>query len=364
MSNPSLVLNKIDDITFEELPAPKIESPNDVLVEVKKTGICGSDIHYYAHGRIGDFVLTKPMVLGHESAGTVVEVGSAVTKVKVGDNVAIEPGVPSRLSVEYKRGQYNLCPHMCFAATPNSTEGEPNPPGTLCRLYRSPEDFLVPLPDTVSLELGAMVEPLSVGVHACRQAKVQLGDNVVVFGAGPVGLLAAAVATTIGAKKVMVVDVFDTKLETALKVGVANAKFNSRTGDFHALREAFGAPINVVLECTGAEPCINMGIKCLSAGGRYTQVGNASGDVKFPIIDFATRELTMYGSFRYGVGDYQMAVDILEKNYRQGRDKAPINFEALITNRFSWDDAIKAYDYVRAGHPGTIKAIIDGPGSQ
>ena len=131
MSNPSLVLNKIDDITFEKYDSPKIEQDNEVLVEVKKTGICGSDIHYYAHGKIGTFVLTKPMVLGHESAGIVVEVGKKVSTLKVGDRVAIEPGVPSRFSDEYKSGRYNLCPHMCFAATPNLTEGEPNPPGTL-----------------------------------------------------------------------------------------------------------------------------------------------------------------------------------------------------------------------------------------
>lgn len=127
MKNPSLVLNKIDDILFEEFEAPTVEEPHDVIVEVKKTGICGSDIHYYAHGKIGDFVLTKPMVLGHESAGVVSQVGPGVTSVKVGDRVAIEPGVPSRLSNEYKTGKYNLCPHMVFAATPESDPAKKNP---------------------------------------------------------------------------------------------------------------------------------------------------------------------------------------------------------------------------------------------
>lgn len=358
MLNPSLVLNKIDDITFEQLPLPTIDEDHEVLIEVKKTGICGLDIHYYAHGKIGDFVLTKPMVLGHESSGVVVEVGSKVTKVKVGDRVAIEPGVPLRLLNEYKLGHYNLCPHMVFAATPNSNEGEPNPPGTLCKLYKSPEDFLVPLPEQVSLELGAMVEPLSVGVHACRQAKLAFADKVVVFGAGPVGLLTAAVATVMGAAKVMVVDIFDSKLQVAKEIGAATHTFNSKLGDYKVLQAEFGDLIDVVLECTGAEPCIQTGIKACRAGGRYVQVGNAAGDVKFPIIDFATRELTMFGSFRYGVGDYQMAVDILDKNY-QG--KPIVDFERLITNRFKFNEAKEAYDYVRAGHSDTIKAIIDGP---
>lgn len=361
MLNPSLVLNKIDDVLFQDLESPKLENPTDVLVQVKKTGICGSDIHYYAHGKIGNFVLTKPMVLGHELSGVVVEVGPAVTKVKVGDRVAIEPGVPLRLSQEYKLGHYNLDPDMVFAATPNSTPGEPNPPGTLCKWYKLPEDFLVPLPDQVLLELGAMVEPLSVGVHACRQGKLAFADSVVVFGAGPVGLLTAAAATIIGASKVMVVDVFDLKLEVAKKIGVATHTFNSKLGDHAALVAQFGSDADVVFECTGAAPCVAMGVKVCKSGGRYVQVGNALGDVPFPIVDFATRELTMYGCFRYGVGDYQMSVDILAQNYANGRENARVDFEALVTDRFRWEDAIKAYDHVRAGGAGTIKTIIDGP---
>lgn len=361
MSNPSLVLNKIDDISFEEYPAPEITAPHEVLVEVKKTGICGSDIHYYAHGKIGDFVLTKPMVLGHESSGIVTKVGSAVTLVKVGDKVAIEPGVPSRLSDEYKAGKYNLCPHMAFAATPNSKEGEPNPPGTLCKYYKSPEDFLVKLPDHVSLELGAMVEPLTVGVHASRLASVTFGDHVVVFGAGPVGLLAAAVARKFGAASVTIVDVFDTKLDMAKSIGAATHIFNSKTST-KLLSEALpaGSRPDVVLECTGAEVCIQQGVLALKPSGRFVQVGNAGAYVKFPITEFATKELTLFGSFRYGYNDYKTSVSILDENYKNGKENALIDFEALITHRFAFKDAIKAYDTVRAGS-GAVKCIIDGP---
>lgn len=360
MSNPSLVLNKVDDITFEKLDSPKIEQPTDVIVEVKKTGICGSDIHYYAHGKIGNFVLTKPMVLGHESSGIVSSVGPGVTNLKVGDKVAIEPGVPSRFSDEYKSGKYNLCPHMCFAATPNSNEGEPNPPGTLCKYYKSPEDFLVKLPDHVSLELGAMVEPMSVGVHSSKLANVRFGDYVVVFGAGPVGLLAAAVSRTFGAAGVLVVDVFDDKLDMALKMGAATHTFNSKKGGAKELIKAFGGNSpNVVLECTGAEPCIQLGVEVVAAGGTMVQVGNASGLIKVPITDLVTKEAKLLGSFRYAYHDYKTSVEILDKNYKNGKDKALIDFEMLITHRYSFADAIKAYDVVRAGGP--VKCIIDGP---
>lgn len=361
VANPSLVLNKIDDITFETHEAPEIVEPTDVIVEVKKTGICGSDIHYYAHGKIGPFILTKPMVLGHESAGIVSKVGPKVTTLKVGDKVAIEPGVPSRFSDEYKSGKYNLCPHMCFAATPNPDENIPNPPGTLCKYFKSPEDFLVKLPDHVSLELGAMVEPLSVGVHACKLGSVKFGDKVAVFGAGPVGLLTAATATAMGASKVIIVDIFDNKLQMAKDIGAATHTFNSKTGDYEALIKAFdGFKPNVILECTGAEPCINMGVLACAPGGRFVQVGNAGASVKFPITEFATKELTLFGSFRYDYGDYKTAVGIFDKNYENGKDKAPIDFEQLITHRFKFEDAIKAYDLVRGGN-GAVKVLIDGP---
>ncbi|CAI4718600.1 ALS_1a_G0044760.mRNA.1.CDS.1 [Saccharomyces cerevisiae] len=181
VSNPAVVLEKVGDIAIEQRPIPTIKDPHYVKLAIKATGICGSDIHYYRSGGIGKYILKAPMVLGHESSGQVVEVGDAVTRVKVGDRVAIEPGVPSRYSDETKEGRYNLCPHMAFAATPPID-------GTLVKYYLSPEDFLVKLPEGVSYEEGACVEPLSVGVHSNKLAGVRFGTKVVVFGAGPVGL--------------------------------------------------------------------------------------------------------------------------------------------------------------------------------
>lgn len=360
-ANPSLVLNKINDISFESYKVPEITDSNDVIVEVKKTGICGSDIHYYTHGAIGNFVLKKPMVLGHESSGIVSAVGKGVTSLKVGDKVAIEPGVPSRLSDAYKSGHYNICPHMVFAATPNSEEGGENPPGTLCKYYKSPEDFLVKLPEHVSLELGALVEPLTVGVHAAKLASIKFGENVVVFGAGPVGLLAASVAKKFGAFRVMVVDVFDEKLEMAKKIGVATHTFNSKSGNGDTLIAALDN-INpeVVMECSGAGPCIQTAVEILQAGGRYVQIGNCAKPVSFPMTEFITKELTLFGSFRYGFNDYKTSVAILDENYKNGKENAAIDYESLITHRFKFEDAVDAYDLVKGGN-GCVKCIISGP---
>ncbi|KAK7681165.1 Endo-1,4-beta-xylanase 2 [Cerrena zonata] len=281
------------------------------------------------------------MVLGHESSGVVSSIGDAVTSVKVGDRVAIEPGVPSRLSDEYKGGKYNLCPHMVFAATPNSVEGEPNPPGTL--------------------ELGALVEPLTVGVHAAKLASIRFRDIVVVFGAGPVGLLAASVAKLFGASEILIVDIADDKLQLAQKIGVADFIFNSKTGGGASdLIKAFNGKVpTVVLECTGAPPCIKLAVEILKPGGRMVQIGNAGGDVQFPITEFATKELTLFGSFRYGFEDYKTAVAILDENYKNGKEHAPVDYESLITHRYKFKDAVAAYDFVKTG--GAVKCIIDGP---
>jgi D-xylulose reductase len=190
--NLSFILNKPFDVKFEKRPKPTLASPHDVLVAVNYTGICGSDVHYWVEGRIGSFVVENPMVLGHESSGTVTQVGDAVKSVKVGDRVALEPGTPCRRCTPCLSGHYNLCDEMKFAATPPYD-------GTLTGFWASPEDFCYKLPDHVTLQEGALVEPLAVAVHIVKQAEIKPGQTVVVMGAGPVGLLCCAVAKAYGA---------------------------------------------------------------------------------------------------------------------------------------------------------------------
>ncbi|XP_050744591.1 sorbitol dehydrogenase isoform X3 [Drosophila biarmipes] len=179
--NLTAVLHGIEDMRLEQRPIPEI-ADDEVLLAMDSVGICGSDVHYLAHGRIGDFVLTKPMVIGHESAGVVTKLGKKVTTLKVGDRVAIEPGVPCRYCAHCKEGKYNLCPGMVFCATPPYD-------GNLTRYYKHPADFCFKLPDHVTMEEGALLEPLSVGVHACKRAEVTLGSKVLILGAGPIGLV-------------------------------------------------------------------------------------------------------------------------------------------------------------------------------
>ncbi|KAK9862916.1 hypothetical protein WJX84_008576, partial [Apatococcus fuscideae] len=180
--NPAAVLHGVNDLRFEDVPMPDRLTDGYVRVEMKAVGICGSDVHYWKKGRIADFVVTGPMVIGHESAGTVVELGPGVTTLKIGDRVAVEPGVPCWHNKASREGRYNLCPDIRFFATPPHH-------GSLAQYVDHPADFCFPLAPNLTHEEGAMAEPLSVGVHACRRAGVCPGKNVAIIGAGPIGLI-------------------------------------------------------------------------------------------------------------------------------------------------------------------------------
>ncbi|KAK8374803.1 hypothetical protein O3P69_015526 [Scylla paramamosain] len=194
--NLSAVLYAKNDLRMENRLIPE-PGPNEVLLHMSCVGICGSDVSYLKRGAIGDFIVKAPMVLGHESSGVVAKCGSNVKNLKPGDRVAIEPGVPCRMCNFCKSGKYNLCPDVVFCATPPYD-------GSLCRYYKHAADFCFKLPDHVSLEEGAILEPLSVGVHACRRAGVTMGSNVLVLGAGPIGLVSLLTAKAMGASQICV----------------------------------------------------------------------------------------------------------------------------------------------------------------
>ncbi|RWS28433.1 sorbitol dehydrogenase-like protein [Leptotrombidium deliense] len=195
--NLSAVLMKKDVLLLQQMPLPENPKNDEVLLATHTVGICGSDVHYWTHGRIGNFVVEKPMILGHETSATVVAVGENVKHLKPGDRVATEPGVPCRQCNFCKEGKYNLCENIFFFATPPDD-------GTLTRFFKHPADFCFKLPDHVSYEEGALLEPLSVGVHACKRAGVTVGSDVLVCGAGPIGLVTMLTAKAFGARKVCI----------------------------------------------------------------------------------------------------------------------------------------------------------------
>lgn len=288
------------------------------------------------------------MVLGHESSGIITAVGDKVSSVKVGDRVAMEPGIPCRRCVRCKDGKYNLCVDMRFAATPPID-------GTLAKYYSLPEDFCYKLPESVSLEEGALMEPLAVAVHITRQASVKPGQSVVVFGAGPIGLLCSTVAKAYGADKIVVVDINEERLKFAKQYAATHTVVSQReSAPDSAARITkdgdLGLGADIAIDASGAEPCIQAGIHVLRTGGTYVQAGMGKSDITFPIGAMGAKELNVKGSFRYNSGDYSTAVGLVTS----GR----VSVKELVTGRVKFTDAESAFQDVKAAKG--IKILIEG----
>ncbi|KAH7882026.1 xylitol dehydrogenase [Phlebopus sp. FC_14] len=367
--NKSFLLKKVNEVSFEQRPIPEI-GPHDVLVQVKKTGICGSDIHYLVHGRIGDYALAEgsDMVLGHESSGVVDTVGSAVTHLKPGDRVAVEPGATCRKCEACKEGRYQLCPEVKFAATPPYD-------GTLCRYYAVPADLAYPLPPHLTLEDGAMMEPLSVAVHAVSKlGGFQPNQSIAVFGCGPVGILCMAVAKALGAARVIAVDIVPGRLEFAKSYAATDTflpppmekdesriayskRFSLAMKEQLDITERGTKSIHLVIDASGAEVSIQTGLRIVKIGGTYVQVGMGAPDITIDMSVVLSKELLMRGSFRYGPGDYPLAIALVA----QGK----VDLKPLVSHRFSFEDARLAFETTKSGKSsdgkGVIKTIISGP---
>lgn len=306
-------------------------------------------IHYWQRGRIGQFILNHPIILGHESSGIVTRLGSKVTTLQEGDRVALEPGVPCRRCMICKTGKYNLCGDIAFAATPPYD-------GTLTRYFSLPEDYCYKLPPNVTLEEGALVEPLSVAVHLVRQGGVQPGHSIVVFGAGPIGTLCAAVAKAFGSTQVTVVDIQPQKLQF-LQSYIAASVFlptKNATAVENAARlrqeNDLGNGADVVIDASGAEASVHTGIHVLRAGGTFVQGGMGKEEISIPITAACTKELNIRGSFRYAAGDYNLAIELIATG--------KVKVEDLITKIVQFEQAHCAFEEVKAGHG--IKTLIAG----
>src|SRR5439155_18454757 len=317
-SNRAAVLHAPGDLRVEDRAVPE-PGPREVLVEIAAVGVCGSDIHYYEHGRIGAHVVEAPMILGHESAGRVAAVGSGVTKHRVGDRVTLEPGVPCGRCRECRAGRYNLCRDVRFFATPPID-------GAFANYVTIHEDFAFALPDSVSDDAGALMEPLSVGVWACQKANVGAGDRVLVTGAGPIGLLAAQCARAFGATEITVTDVNDRRL--------AVAERTCATRTINVAGESLddsGLEVDALLECSGHPASLKTGIAALRPAGTAVLVGmgpEEEGVVPLSLIQ--TRELWLTGTFRYA-NTYPTAIALAAN----GR----VDLEAIITGHYALDQA-------------------------
>ncbi|KAH7046647.1 chaperonin 10-like protein [Macrophomina phaseolina] len=359
--NPSLLLYNPHDARLENRPVPQPSDPHDVLVRIAYVGCCGSDVHFWHHGGMTRKVSpAAPIVMGHEASGTVAAVGPSVTTLRPGDAVAIEPGYPCRRCGSCKSGRYNLCRAMRFAAAPGGVASGVDKVathGTLCKYFRIPDDFCYKLGGGVGLDEAVLVEPLAVAVHATRLADVRSGQRVVVMGSGTIGLLCAAVATAFGASRVVVVDILERKLEFARGFvdGVRTfAPREAEAAEDAAARlvaeNGLGEGGDVVLEATGAEPCIQMGVHLLKMGGTFVQAGLGKSLLQFPMVRMSEKELTMKGCFRYGAGDFELALELI----REGK----VSVKPLISSEVPFEQATEAWERTSRGEG--IKNLIRG----
>jgi len=321
-------------IELEERAAPT-PGPGEVLVDVRAVGVCGSDVHYYEHGRIGDFVVGAPMVLGHESAGVITAVGPGVTGLAVGQRVSVEPGVPDRSCAQCLAGRYNLCPDMRFFATPPID-------GAFAEQVVVHQAFAHPVPDSMSDDAAALLEPLSVGIWACRKGGVGAGSRVLVTGAGPIGLVAVQTALAFGATSVAVSDVNPARLELARSFG-ATELVDARTASVTDLE-----PPNVLLECSGFPPAINQGIRALDRAGRAVLVGMGGDEIPLPLSVVQGRELEVTGTFRYA-NTWPTAIALVSA----GR----VDLDRLVTGHYGLADAESSLTVGRSD-PSSIKVIV------
>jgi L-iditol 2-dehydrogenase len=333
--NPAAVLYGIRDLRLEHRPVPE-PGAGEVLIEIRSVGVCGSDVHYYEHGRIGDFVVDAPLILGHESSGVVRARGRLASRHSIGERVALEPGVPCGHCEQCRAGRYNLCPDMRFFATPPID-------GTLTRYVTISEDFAHPLPDELSDDAGTMIEPLSVALWANRKAGTAPGARVLVTGAGPIGMLCALAAQASGAAAVTIVDVNSSRLALARALGIRNVA--DTVGQ--ALRE--NGEADVLLECTGVMSVVADGIGGLRPGAVGVLVGmGPQASQPLPVAAIQVRELTITGTFRYA-NTYPAAIALAAA----GR----VPLDGLVGARLGIGESEQALQMGHT-HPEVLKTVV------
>ncbi len=337
------VMNGIDQIGFteREIPTPK---DNEVLVKLEYVGICGSDMHYYETGRIGDYIVDPPFVLGHEPGGIVIELGKAVTHLKAGDKVALEPGKTCGTCEFCREGRYNLCPEVVFFATPPID-------GVFQEYVAYKADLCFKLPDNVSTLEGALIEPLAVGFHAANQGNAHAGQTAVVFGSGCIGLVSMMALKVQGVSKVYVVDLMQKRLDKAMELGATDVINASKEDVLEAIKTLTnGKGADLIIETAGTEITAQQAIHAAKRGGMIVMVGyTKSGMLNIPMGLAMDKELTFTTVFRYR-HIYPMAIEAVAEG--------KVNLKGIITDIFEFDDVQNAMDKSIEDKANIVKAVV------
>ncbi|MGB4137761.1 MAG: NAD(P)-dependent alcohol dehydrogenase [Microbacterium sp.] len=320
-----------------EVPTP---ADDQVLIRIAAVGVCGSDIHYFHEGRIGDFVVDAPLILGHEASGTIVAVGADVDAGRIGQRVAIEPQRPCRRCEQCRSGRYNLCTSIEFYATPPID-------GAFAEYAAIQSDFAYAIPDSMSFDAAALCEPLSVGIWTAQKAGIRPGSSVLIAGAGPIGIITAQVARAFGATRVIVSDPVAERRAVALRFGATEVVDPIATDIAAAEWD-----VDAFIDASGAAPAIRAGVYAVGPAGRVVLVGMGADEAPLPLSRIQNRELVVTGVFRYA-NTYPTAIALIEKGL--------VDLDSLVTHRFGLGEVVEALE--AAGDPSALKVIV-APGEE
>ncbi|ABL70255.1 MULTISPECIES: NAD(P)-dependent alcohol dehydrogenase [Paracoccus] len=342
----ALVLEEKGKLSLRDFDIPGTLGPRDVRIKTHTVGICGSDVHYYTHGKIGHFVVEAPMVLGHEAAGTVIEVGAEVSHLRPGDRVCMEPGVPDPTSRAAKLGIYNVDPAVTFWATPPVH-------GCLTPEVIHPAAFTYKLPDNVSFAEGAMVEPFAIGMQAALRARIQPGDVAVVTGAGPIGMMVALAALAGGCARVIVADLAQPKLDIiGAYDGVETVNIRNRPLAEAVSGATGGWGADIVFECSGAAPAILSMHQLARPGGAIVLVGMPVDPVPVDIVGLQAKELRVETVFRYA-NVYDRAIALIASG--------KVDLKPLISASIPFEESIAGFDRAALARETDVKLQIVMP---
>lgn len=339
----ALVLEEKLKLSLRDIDLPLEVGPRDVRIAIHTVGVCGSDVHYYTHGAIGPFIVKEPMVLGHEASGTVLEIGSEVKNLKVGDRVCMEPGIPDLTSKASKLGIYNVDPSVTFWATPPVH-------GCLTPEVVFPAAFTYKLPDNVSFAEGAMVEPFAIGMQAATKAKIVPGDTALVIGAGPIGIMVALAALAGGCSRVYISDLVNEKLAIAgqydgvIPVNIRETELKAKIAE-----ETENWGVDIVFEASGSPRAYDGIFNYVRPGGTIVFVGLPVEPIALDIVSASAKEVKMETVFRYAnVFDRALALIASGK----------VNLVPLITGTYDFEQSIAAFERAASANPNDVKLQI------
>ncbi len=337
-------LHGIRDIHIDEVPRPE-PGPGEVLLKMAAVGVCGSDVHYYLDGGIGDAVIAAPITMGHEPSAYVAALGAGVEGLEIGQLVAIEPAIPCGHCEMCLTGHPNLCPNVRFCGTPPID-------GVFSDYAVMPADNCVPLPEGFSAVEGALLEPLGVAIHTVDLSHLRVAQNIVVLGAGPIGLLIAAVARAAGAGQILMTEPIPERRAFALNY-IADAVFDPSSEDVvAAVQEATnGRGVDIAFEAAGAADTPQNGVDMLRPGGTLVLCGIPSGEDKLTLTASSTRRKgTTIKMVRRMKFVYPRGIRLVQRGM--------VDLKAIATHFFTLDDIPRAFEMVAGYEDGVIRAVV------